>query len=134
MNLTGTATSLGTIVEDLGLKGILKGAVFGLGKMGIANAAAKGASSIFSHITPKIAKQMGGRGWTKELIHGAVNSPLTTRVATNRATGNAATAFFTKEGGYVVRDNVTGQIIQVSNRLDPKWIPDATIINPYIPK
>jgi len=91
-------------------------------------------SSIFSHITPKIAKQMGGRGWTKELIHGTVNSPFTTRAATNRATGNAATAFFTKEGAYVVRDNVTGQIIQVSNRLDPRWIPDATIINPYIPK
>jgi hypothetical protein len=96
--------------------------------------ATKGGSSIFSHITPKIVKQMGGRGWNKELIHGTVNSPFITRVATNRATGNAATAFFTKEGGYVVRDNVTGQIIQVSNRLDPKWIPDATIINPYIPK
>lgn len=77
---------------------------------------------------------MGGRGWTKELIHGTVNSPFTTRAATNRATGNAATAFFTKEGTYVVQDNVTGQIIQVNNRLDPKWIPDATIINPYIPK
>jgi RHS repeat-associated protein len=95
---------------------------------------ARGASSILSQITPKIAKQMGGRGWTKELVHGTVNNPFTTRLATNKATGNAATAFFTKEGSYVVRDNVTGQIIQVSNRLDPKWIPDASIINPYIPK
>ena len=85
-------------------------------------------------LTPKIVKQMGSRGWTNELINNTVKNSYTTRAATNKATGNAATAFFTKEGAYVVRDNVTKQIIQVSNRLDPKWIPDATIINPYIPR
>ncbi len=91
-------------------------------------------SSIFSQITPKIVKQMGRRGWTKELIHETVNNPFTTRVASNRATGNAATAYFQKNGSYIVKDNITNEIIQISNRLDPKWIPDATIINPYIPK
>lgn len=96
--------------------------------------AAKEGSSIFSYITPKITKQMAGRGWTQELIHNTVNNPFTTRVATNRATGNAATAFFQKNGAYVVKDNVTNQVIQISNKLDPKWIPDATIINPFIPK
>ncbi|MBB1287395.1 hypothetical protein HRH25_23670, partial [Flavisolibacter sp. BT320] len=94
----------------------------------------RGASSIFSHFTAKIAKQMVKRGWTKDLIHKTVNNPYTKRAATNKETGNAATAYFTKDGSYVVRDNITGQIIQVSDRLDPKWIPDPTIIKPYIPK
>ena len=93
----------------------------------------EGAASIFSHITPKIAGQMARRGWTTELIHGVVNAPFATRVALNRATGNAATAFFTKEGFYVVKDNVTNEIIQISNRLDPGWVPDASIVNPYRP-
>lgn len=25
-------------------------------------------------------------------------------------------------------------ILQVSNRLDPNWVPDPTITNPYMPK
>lgn len=91
-------------------------------------------SSKFSKITPKIAKQMERRGWTRESIHETVNNAYTTRGATNRATGNRATAYFRKDGSYIVRDNVTDEVIQVSNRLDPKWIPDATITNPYIPK
>jgi hypothetical protein len=91
-------------------------------------------SSIFSQITPKITKQMGRRGWTKELIHQTVNNPHATRAATNRATGNVATAYFQKNGSYIVKDNITNEVIQISNRLDPNWIPDATIINPFIPK
>ncbi len=91
-------------------------------------------NNVLSIITPKIAKQMAKRGWTTELVNRTINRPFTTRSATNRATGNAATAYFQKDGSYVVRDNVTNHVIQISNKLDPKWIPDATIINPYIPK
>ncbi|MEJ5092829.1 hypothetical protein GEO21_22545 [Sphingobacterium faecium] len=97
-------------------------------------AGTKVTKSIFSYITKKISKQMARRGWTRELIHKTVNSPFTTRQAVNRATGNASTAYFEKSGSYVVKDNVTNEIIQISNRLDPKWIPDETIINPYIVK
>ena len=93
----------------------------------------EGASSIFSYITPKIAAQMARRGWSEELIHSVVNSPFAVRTAVNRATGHAATAFFTKEGFYVVKDNITNEVIQISNRLDPGWIPDAAIVNPFKP-
>lgn len=89
--------------------------------------------SIFSYITPKIESQMLKRGWTRALIHKLVNTPFTTRVAVNKATGNAATAYFDKSGAYVIKDNITNEIIQISNKFDPKWIPDATIINPYMP-
>ena len=54
-------------------------------------------------------------------------------VGGSEATGNAATAYFQKNGAYVVKDNVTNEVIQISNILDPNWIPDATIINPFIP-
>ncbi len=48
--------------------------------------------------------------------------------------GNLATAYFNQDGSYVVVDNITHEVIQVSNRFDPKWIPDNTIVNPYEPK
>jgi hypothetical protein len=76
---------------------------------------------------------MGKRGWTEDSINSTVKKPYTTREATNKANGNDGTAFFNKDGTYVVRDNKTGDIIQVSNRNDPGWLPDATISNPYIP-
>ena len=76
---------------------------------------------------------MAQRGWTSELIHGVINNPVATRTTVNRATQHAATAYFTKEGFYVVKDNITNEVIQISNRLDPGWVPDATIVNPFKP-
>ena len=35
--------------------------------------------------------------------------------------------------GVDVKDNITNEVIQISNRLDPGWVPDATIVNPYKP-
>lgn len=84
-------------------------------------------------ITPKIVKQLTRRGWSKNLVEKTVKKPYTVRVAKNRANGNQATAFYRKDGSYVVKDNKTGEIIQVSNRNDPNWIPDSTIVNPYKP-
>jgi RHS repeat-associated protein len=106
-----------------------------IGKVGaiVDNLVEEGASSLFSQIPSKIANQMARRGWTKELIHEVVNNPFTKRAALNRATGNAATAFFTKEGSYIVKDDITNEVIQVSDKTDPNWIPDATIVNPYKP-
>ena len=80
-------------------------------------------------ITPKIAGQMEQRGWSNDLIRNAIDKPYATSPAVNRATGNSATAYFTKEGAhsYVVRDNVTGQIVQVSNRLNRGFRPDRSI-------
>ena len=124
---------------DASLIPVGRGVQLGMGWVGkllgrtVGNAFISG-NSIFSLITPKIAKQMGRRGWTKELIHETVNNPFAIRAATNRATGNAATAYFQKNGSYIVKDNVTNEVVQISNRLDFNWIPDATIINPYTPR
>lgn len=86
-----------------------------------------------SNFTTKINKQLPKRGWTQRRVQSVTDRPVHTSPALNRATGNKATAFFDKNGAYVVRENATGDIIQISNRLDPKWVPDPTITNPFIP-
>jgi hypothetical protein len=75
---------------------------------------------------------MGG-GWTQSLVDDTIDNPVASRPSLNKATGQDATAYFRSDGSYVVRDNATGEIIQVSNRNDPGWIPDSAIQNPYKP-
>jgi len=50
-----------------------------------------------------------------------------------KATGNAATAYYNKAGNYVVVDNVIGELAQTSKFGDTGWIPDTAIENPYRP-
>ena len=81
----------------------------------------------------KLAGQMAKRGWTKELIKDTVDNYYTKRVSYNKANGNKATAFYTEEGAYVVIDDITKEVIQVGNRINPReWRPDPSIIDPYI--
>lgn len=81
----------------------------------------------------KIQKQISTRGWSDALIDDTINQPHATRSAVDKATHRAATAYFRKDGSYVIRDDITGRIIQISNRGDPNWMPDAAIKNPYRP-
>lgn len=41
------------------------------------------------------------------------------------------TAYYNRAGDYVVRDDCTGMIIQISKYGDSNWIPDDSIKNPY---
>ncbi|EUJ57920.1 hypothetical protein MCOL2_08556 [Listeria fleischmannii FSL S10-1203] len=74
---------------------------------------------------------MKKRGWTQASVKKLTNNPYTTRKSTNKATGNSATAYYDKKGNYVIVDNRTKEIVQVSNRYDKGWQPDASIIKPY---
>ncbi|MCL2286761.1 MAG: hypothetical protein FWC32_10425, partial [Firmicutes bacterium] len=80
----------------------------------------------------KLADQMARRGWNESSVINTIRNPHTTREAFNRATNNPATAFFNKDGSHVIVDNITREVIQISNRLG-EWIPDSSIINPFIP-
>ncbi len=86
---------------------------------------AKGFASSFK-ITKKIAGQMARRGWSQQLIKNTILKNIG-RKAVNKATKHAATAYFTSTGGYVVIDNITKEIIQISNLYDPNWVVDTTI-------
>jgi peptidoglycan hydrolase-like protein with peptidoglycan-binding domain len=96
--------------------------------------AGRGKSGTGFNITEKISQQMGKRGWTNDTLETTVKKPFTTRSAKNKATGNDATAYFNKDGSYVVKHNKTGDVIQIINRNDPDWVPDPTINNPYVKK
>ena len=67
-------------------------------------------------------------------IKATVDNPFTTRVSVNKYTGNTATVFYTEKGAYVVVDDITHEIIQVSENINMEtWAPDQTIIDPYVP-
>lgn len=76
---------------------------------------------------------MKRRGWSEASINDTIQHPYAVREATNRATGNPATAYFAEDGSYVMRDNITGDIIQISDKTRP-WVPDSSINDPYIPE
>jgi hypothetical protein len=85
--------------------------------------------------TQKLIDQMDQRGWTESSVRNTVNNPHTTRVSTNMATGNSATVYYNRSGGYVIIDNITNAVVQVGDNINPiTWIPDPRIINPFIPK
>jgi filamentous hemagglutinin family protein len=85
------------------------------------------------NIEKDVLDQLVERQWTIEAIIDTIDNPYTVRVSTNKFTGNTATVFYEKDGSYVIVDDGTGDIVQISDRGDPNWIPDPRIINPYRP-
>jgi hypothetical protein len=94
--------------------------------------------SLYTYI-PTVGRkfnQLAQRGWTRQMIQDTVNNPYTTRASVNKATGNAATAYYQQNGAHIVRDNVTGELVQMSPADAAKlkeWTPDSEIVNPYVP-
>ncbi|MBC1339185.1 T7SS effector LXG polymorphic toxin [Listeria innocua] len=84
--------------------------------------------------TKKVNNQMKKRGWSEESVKSVVDHPHTTRKSVNKATGNDATVFYDKDGSYVIIDDKTKEIVQISDKFDKNWVPDAGIADPYKPK
>lgn len=72
--------------------------------------------------------QVERRGWNWENIGSTVAEPVATGSAVNRANGNSATAYFSSTNQYVIVDDVTGDLVQASDRFDDGWIPDGGIV------
>lgn len=84
--------------------------------------------------TQKLMNQMNSRGWTEDLVRNTVDNPYTIRASVNKATGNSATVFYTQQGSYVIVDDVTKAIVQISDNINPStWVSDLSIVDPYIP-
>ena len=98
---------------------------------------AKGDQIVFGSDTKsatKLNNQMTKRGWTESTVRDTVSNPYTKRVSVNKATGNSATVYYNKSGGYVIIDDVTNAIVQVSDNINPStWAPDPSIVDPYLP-
>ncbi|MBF2441423.1 transposase [Listeria innocua] len=84
--------------------------------------------------TKKVNNQMKKRGWSEESVKSVVDHPHTTRKSGNKATGNDTTVFYDKDGSYVIIDDKTKEIVQISDKFDKNWVPDAGIADPYKPK
>jgi hypothetical protein len=86
--------------------------------------AAEETSSTLSYST-KITNQMGPRGWTTQLVEDTVSNPAQTHDVWDYTTGDkqSATAYESPNGGYVVVNDETGQVVQVSDVNNPNWKP-----------
>jgi hypothetical protein len=72
---------------------------------------------------------MPRRGWSQADVVQALSQPVRTVATTDQrhlpggGRMNApATAYVRSDGSYVVRNDVTGEIIQVSDRNNPNWL------------
>ncbi|BCW82847.1 hypothetical protein NicSoilE8_05200 [Arthrobacter sp. NicSoilE8] len=81
-------------------------------------------------IEPKIEKQLSKRGWDRELVSEAISNPAQTKALRDtRYLGDGsglrrddpATAYINQEGHYVIRNDVDGSIVQVSNKNKADW-------------
>ena len=76
----------------------------------------------------KIERQMGRRGWSQEDVAGTISKPFDTKslrdtrhLPDGTQMDDAATAYIREDGSYVIRNDKTGDVVQVSNRNDPNW-------------
>ncbi|WP_144053552.1 colicin E5-related ribonuclease [Clostridium saccharoperbutylacetonicum] len=54
----------------------------------------------------------------------------TTRESINKATGNSATVYYNEAGGYVIIDDITKSVVQISDNVNPSaWILDPSRID-----
>ena len=79
-------------------------------------------------IEAKIARQMRTRGWTQQDIELVLAHPYSVVETTDmrwRADGSRrhdpAKAYIREDGHYIVRNEVDGTIVQISNRQKPNW-------------
>lgn len=67
------------------------------------------------------------RGWSYDQIDDAINRGVK-GTSTNMATGNPCSVYLSENGSYVIVDDVTNELVQLSKFGDPTWIPDPRII------
>ena len=80
-------------------------------------------------IEPKINKQLSQRGWTRERINEAVKTPVHTvrwfdrrHIRPGQRVDDPAIAYYHRDGGYVVINNVNGKVVQIQNLNKKDWI------------
>ena len=86
-------------------------------------------------IDSKIDSQLAGRGWTKQEVQiaidrGAVGVTTDNRTAAKTPDGlprNDTASVYGSKSGYVVVNDRTGEVVQISGKNDPGWIPDSRI-------
>ncbi|MBN3851328.1 hypothetical protein G3N58_31580 [Paraburkholderia sp. Ac-20342] len=86
-------------------------------------------------IDNKIGAQLPERGWTTQDNQNAINDGPTGTAFDQRSTsktpvglpGNDTATVYGSKDGYVVVNDRTGEVVQVSDKTDPGWIVDSRI-------
>jgi len=79
-------------------------------------------------IDDKIAAQLAARGWTEQEIRDAVDAPpIGTSTDNTKRRPEPAAVYGSKDHGYVIVNEITRQVVQISDKTDPGWIPDSRI-------
>ncbi len=85
-------------------------------------------ADVGTSIGAKVGKQLARRGWSQDDVVDAIKNPMRTVITRDtRHVGRGgrmnepATAYYSRNGGYVVRNDRTGDVVQVSNRNNPNW-------------
>lgn len=105
------------------------GKAAGLSVREIVSAGSFAANNIPLVIEPKIAQQMGSRGWTNAEIASTISNPARKVVTkdtrfdpiSGTRLNDPATGYIARDSSYVVKNDKTGQIVQISNKNDPNW-------------
>ena len=89
--------------------------------------AAKSADEVLGALSysTKIEGQMAARGWTKEAIETTIQNPTATHTVWDLTSGTkqAATAYVQRGAGYVVLNDETRAVVQISNLNKTGWKP-----------
>ncbi|WP_417790535.1 hemagglutinin repeat-containing protein [Terasakiella pusilla] len=86
-------------------------------------------------VDSKIQQQMSDRGWTKQDIDALIHNGRSGKTTDNRRPNktddglgrNDTATVYGSSGNYVIVNDRTGEIVQVSGRNDPTWIDDGRI-------
>jgi hypothetical protein len=73
--------------------------------------------------------QAAKRGWPFDDILYVVSTPAQTRsnpTIINRANNNPVSYYYRADGYYVAIDDITGQVVQISDTMNPLWKDEMT--------
>lgn len=80
------------------------------------------------YIDRKIAAQLTARGWTEQELRAAIDQgAIGQSIDQTGGRNDPASVYGSKQGGYVVVNDRTGRVVQISDRTDPGWIADSRI-------
>jgi len=79
-------------------------------------------------VSDKVRGQLGERGWTEQEVRDAANGPAAGTSTDNTEGRNDPATVYGAADGYVVVNDRTREVVQVSDRTPGSgWIPDSRI-------
>jgi RHS repeat-associated protein len=80
-------------------------------------------------VPPEKVAQVASRKWTDATIRQVMDAPYAVGKSINMRNNNPATAYFLTKNQYVVIDDITNEVVQISDLLKADWKVDTRITN-----